>query len=378
MRALLLLAVAAVCVAEPVPLLVFVGQAPEPWRIAAQAQGWEFAPVQEVIPGDATMERIEAAVVEAAKRREIDPSRTYIVGAGASTSAALYAVSRRPDLWAAAAVVGGNATAAIETNRLFGANAQLIPILWAVSTEDEPALAVQKVKLTAQGFDIEMRTAPTNMAQLFEWLAGHKNYPYPPKVDCETGSTIFTRCYWIAITGFDPTARNDVLQSSRVVPGSGAYLALGGFGFDLDAPGPGVLISWLPPKYSGSLKLSDRILSVGGRPIKDARDYVAFMSREQTERSLGVVIERGKEHLRLETRILLPKREENLTARVRGEFLSDSREMLLITRGVAALHVDVPSFWVGCTINWNGNEAGRPDAPGCWLLTAGAPARKCQ
>jgi hypothetical protein len=61
-----------------------------------------------------------------------------------------------------------------------------------------------------------------------------------------------------------------VLVSTRVQPvGSGASLDVGGFGYDRTAPGPGALVTWLPPNYQGPLKLNDRIVSVGGKAITD-------------------------------------------------------------------------------------------------------------
>jgi hypothetical protein len=90
------------------------------------------------------------------------------------------------------------------------------------------------------------------------------------------------------------------------------------------------------------------------------------------------MVERGKQRVRLETRIALAKREENLTARVQLEFLSDTREMLVITRGAGALRLTLPDYWTPCPINWNGNDAGKALSGGCWLLTPGVPARKCE
>ena len=190
--------------------------------------------------------------------------------------------------------------------------------------------------------------------------------------------TITRHCYWVEITRFDATERNDVLDSTRVPPiGSGAALAVGAFGYDPAAPGPGLVVTRVPEKYSGPLKLNDRILSVGGTHIKDAAGFAAYLSAQNEERALGVVVLRGKDRLRLESRIALAKREENVTARVRGEFMMDGRQLLLITRGVAAVRLDLPSFWMPCTINWNGNEAGTAETAGCWSVTAGAAAERC-
>jgi len=363
--------------AEPAPLLVFVGGGQEAFGQVAAIRGWEFAAIPEALPGDAAVRQIEDAVEQAEKRRPIDTTRTYLVGRGAAGATVFYAVSRRPDLWAAALAAGGNPDLAIETNRLFGANAEMVPILWAVQAGDQARAELSRAKLAAKGFQIELSTRQMNLPEAFDWLAAHKSDPYPAKVDCETGAPAFARCYWLQITRFNPTARNDVLPLSRVAPGLGAYLALGGFAYSMDDAGPGVLLNWLPPNYPGPLKLNDRIVSLGGTPIKDARGFVAFMDVQTEERALGVVVLRGKERLRVESRIALAKREENATARVRAEFLMDGHQMLLITRGVGEVRLDLPSWWAPCTINWNGVEAGSADGAGCWTVAQGSLARQC-
>jgi hypothetical protein len=154
-----------------------------------------------------------------------------------------------------------------------------------------------------------------------------------------------------------------------VPPGSGASLGLGPFGFNPGAPGPGVLVGYLPPDYKGKLKLEDRIVSVGGRAIRDARDYMEMMDQVTEEKTVAIVVQRGKERIRVETRIALPQREELLTARLQAEFILDGRVLQVITRNIAALKLRIPEAWVPSTVNWNGNEAGPVPAAGCWLLS---------
>ncbi len=60
------------------------------------------------------------------------------------------------------------------------------------------------------------------------------------------------------MTKFDAAERNDVLDSTRIGGGNGAALDLGAFGFKVDEPGPGVLVTSLPEKYPGPLKMGDR------------------------------------------------------------------------------------------------------------------------
>jgi dienelactone hydrolase len=371
-------AAGAAAAAEPVPLLVFLGPGSAEFAKGAATEGWEFASIPEILPGDPAVKQIEAVIEQAGKRRAIDPLRTYLMGRGPATAAAFYAVSRRPDLWAGAVAAGGSLDLAIETNRLFGAGAELVPILWAVSDTDKAKAESLRARLDAKGFDIELRGSKFTMREAFDWLASRARDPHPPRVDCETGSPEFARCYWLRITKFDPAARNDVLPSSRIPPGLGAYLTLGGFGYSLDDAGPGVLVNWLQPNYKGPLKLNDRILSVGGTHLKNGRDFATFMTAQTDERSLGVIVERAKEHIRLETRIALAKREENLTARVRAEYLMDSHQLLLITRGTAAVQIDLPRYWAPCTINWNGIEAGTADSAGCWAIASGGKVQKCE
>jgi hypothetical protein len=126
---------------------------------------------------------------------------------------------------------------------------------------------------------------------------------------------------------------------------------------------------WLPPNYSGPLKLGDRIVAIAGRPIDSGRDYARYMEEAREERAVVVTVQRGKERLRLDARLMLPKREENLTVRVQAEFLPESKEILLVSRGIAAVKLTIPREWAPVSINWNGNPGPKLDAPGCHLIT---------
>jgi len=379
MRAVIALVIAATAwAAEPAPVFVYAGTGGEEWMKAAAALGWEVVSAPEALPDDAGARSVAAALENARKRRETDPTRTYLAGAGVGTASVFYLASRLPGVWAAALAASGNPTPAIDTNRLFGANAQDVPVLWAAAPQEEAVLAPVRKRLMAAGFDIEFRTDNVTIGAALEWLATHKRTPFPPKVDCETGNPEFARCDWVSVAKFDPAQRNDVLPSSRVTPGSGARLALGGFGYSTEAPGSGITITWLQPGYSGPLRLQDRMVSVGGHAIKDPHDYAAFMASQQEDKNTAIVVERGRARVRLETRIAIPRREENFTARIQAEFLQDSRELLVISRGVSALRITLPAFWTPSSINWNGTDAGKPDAPGCWLLVWGAQAQKCE
>ncbi len=360
--------------AQPAPLVVFVsgssGQVP-------RIPGWEVASVR-ATPDDAGMVAIESALAAAAKQREIDPLRIYIAGEGEGAGAVFYAASRRPDLWAAALALGGNPKPAIDTGRLFGANTGLVPLLWVTAALDRPLLEKSKMKLAAAGFNLEPRPESLTVEQAFEWLASHKRDDFPEKVDYETGNAGFRRCYWVEMTKFDPAQRNDILPSTRVIPGSGAGLAVGGFGFKLDGPGPGVAVEWLPDNYKGPLKLGDRIISVAGQEIQNGREYVEMMDEIKEERRAGVILQRGKDRTRIETKIVLPNRGEAFTARVQAQYLRDAKEILVISRGVGEMRITLPDYWLPAGINWNGNEMGKADAAGCWVLASGEQARRCQ
>src|SRR5262245_15791382 len=126
--------------------------------------------------------------------------------------------SRAPHLFAAVAAVGRSAKPAIDTNRLYSANLSQVPIHWANGADDSgrDRLAVARVRFIpeATGKDV------------LDFLAGNIRAEPPAKVDCETGNPQFGRCFWIEMTRFDPSRRNDVLALSRVIPGAGAYLEL--------------------------------------------------------------------------------------------------------------------------------------------------------
>jgi hypothetical protein len=285
--------------------------------------------------------------------------------------------SRAPHLIAAAVALGGSPRDAIETNRLFGGNTALDPVLWVVDPAGQASAEPFRRALTDAGYNIVMRSSQgfTEDAAL-EWLGNARLQQYPSKADCETGNLAFGRCYWIRIARFDAGQRNDVLLSTRVRPGSGASLGLGGFGYRASAPGPGVLVEWLPEGYKGPLKLQDRIVSLAGQAMADAAAYVSLLEGMTEEKGVAVLVQRGKERLRLETKIVLPKREEALTARAQAEYFPDEKDLLVITRQIGELRLDLPEYWIPAHINWNGIDMGTADKPGCWVLGSGTTAAR--
>jgi hypothetical protein len=366
--ALLLLLVLTLGGSEPAPLLVVLDAAdPRPWEALAASRGWRFQS-SSVSADDGGMAGLEARLKEWVP----GVAPVYLVGLGPGAAAAFYAVSRLPDRFTAAAAIDGSPRAAIGSNRLFGGNTQLAPLLWLTGGEgQEPFLQ----KLKAAGFNLETRPAGGADANaLLDWLASHRRDEFPASVDCETGSPAFPRCYWLEIKTFDPKARNDVLGSTRVNPGSGAFLDLGGFGFNLSAPGPGVEIAWLPPTYKGPLRLGDRIVSLLGKPIGDAREYAARMDQMRDEQPAAVMVLRNGKRQRIETRIRLPKREETFTARVQATWFPDSGEIQIVSRGVSQLNVAVAPNWAPVSFNWNGVAAAKAGEGGCLTLTFEPPS----
>lgn len=342
--------------------MVLLSNAPDsPWPAIAAEAGWRLTrpDVGKISPPwtDAGL----SAILPAAE------GRTFLVAEHDLAAAAFYAASRTPHVWMATVAIGGSPRAAIATNRLYAANTMLTPVLWI---SDQPDARLERGR-----FNLEVRPTATAM-EVVNWLNARNREAFPPEVDCETGNPKLARCFWAEITGFDARRRNDVLDSTRIWAGSGAYLDLGGFGFQPGGAGPGVEVGWLPPKYSGPLRLGDRIVSVGGREIRDAEDYAAFMDQQVDAKPAAAMVARGKERKRIETRIIVPPREELTTARIRAQFLPEAREILLITRQVSALRVRIPEHWSGMAASWNGQDLGKLEA-GCWAA-GDQGARRCE
>ncbi len=364
------LAMPAAAAQAEAPLLVLLDGDRKQWEQWSTAAGWRFlAPWTSMqdAPLDARIMALEKRLAEERARAAFDPNRVYLAGQGGGVAALFYVASRVPDLWAAAVALGGTARPAVDSNRLFGANTTNLPVLWLSANQDDEALARRMQKA---GYNLEFRVEPAATANmLFEWLAARRRDPHPTAADCETGATNFPRCYWITITGFDAAARNDALASTRVPPaGTGARLDLGVFGFSYSDPGPGVLVSWLPPNYRGPLRLDDRIVAVGGKPVRDAAAYIEMMDSAAEEKPAAVIIQRGKERLRQETRIVVPPREEVVTARVQGRYLPELGEIQVLSRAVSSMRLEVPAAWTGAALNWNGAALGKAEGAGCWLL----------
>jgi len=364
-------------------LLVLLGGDAKTWQTACQERGWQFLQPPSDSAGktpDQRLKAIAAEVEEAEKRLPVDPNRVYLAAQGGAVSTLFYVAARMPDLWAAAVALGGSPRAAIDSHRLFAANTTNLPVLWLFANKEEEPLGK---KLQSAGFNLEWREpAAAKPAEIFEWLAAHQRDPFPTTADCETGSPLFTHCYWMEVTRFDPAEANDVLDSTRVQPlGSSARLAIGPFGYDAAQPGPGVLVASLPEKYTGPLKLNDRIVEMGGKKLSDAAEYAQILYRTFEEKPVVVMVQRGKEHIRLETKIETAPRAEPVTARVRAQFLPQLQEVEVVSRGITQMKLTLPEPWLPVKINWNGTELANATAPGCWLLDEEKEllsAKRCQ
>ncbi len=339
------------------------------WQTWAQGVGWSvIAPSGTAAAIDLRVQALAAAVQEAIQKGGVDPGHVYLAGRGEAAAGVFYAISRVPDLWAAAVALGGSPQPAIDTDRIFTANFTNVPVLWVSGGANDEGLAGQ---LKAAGLNLEWRAASaTNNAAIFEWLSKRRRDEFPAEIDCETSAPGFARCYWIQMDKFDVNERNDVLPSTQLKAGSRAGLDLGGFGYKLDDPGPGILVSFLPEKYGGPLKMGDRIMALDGKPIENGRQYAENMSMAVEEKAVVAAVQRGKERIRMETRIVLPRRDPVITARVEAQYLPQDKEIQIVSRTVKEMRVTIPPHWAeGTKLFWNGLSLEKIEAPGCWVLT---------
>jgi predicted esterase len=355
-------------VKTPAVALLDAGDAVQ-WQNWTRDAGWQVitASVAPAADIDSRLKALAAAVESAIQNGSVDPARVYIAGRGDAAAAVFYAISRLPDLWAAGAALGGSPKAAIDTNRIFAANFANVPLLWISGEESKPLVE----KLTTAKLNLEWQPASggANAAALIQWLARHKREAFPLSIDCETNSPAFSRCFWIQPTKFDANERNDVLPSTRIPAGSGAALDLGGFTFKTDEPGPGVLVASLPEKYSGPLKAGDRLIALDGKALADARQYLELMEKTTDEKLAVVTVQRGKERIRVETRIVLPRRETGVTSRVEAQYLPAEKEIQIVSRTITEMRVTVPPEWVPATLLWNGLALENLKEGGCWTLS---------
>jgi predicted esterase len=362
----------------PKPAIALVDPADAPqWGKWTQELGW-----QSIVPtvpnganADVRVEAVAAAVQAAIKDGGADPAHIYLAGRAEAAAAVFYVISRVPDLWAAGLALGGSPKPALDTGRIFAANFTDTPVLWISDRpSDGPSDGAGDAGLAAQlksaGLNLEWRNAKNvSIAQVFAALLQHVHTEFPDNADCETNAPKFAHCYWMEPTKFDVAERNEVLPASRIALGSGASLDLGEFGYKLDDPGPGVLVTVLPKDYSGPLKIGDRLIELDGQPIADARDYASRMNKTYAEKQVAGLVQRGKEKLRFETRVILPSADAFVTARVQGKHNPEDKTIRIISRSVTEMRVTIPQEWVPSNLYWNGVSVEDLTKSGCYLLT---------
>jgi hypothetical protein len=102
--------------------------------------------------------------------------------------------------------------------------------------------------------------------------------------------------------------------------------------------------------------------------VKNAAEFAQILYRTFEEKPVVAMVERGKEHLRLETKIEMAPRAEPVTARVRAQYLPDLQEVEVVSRAITQMKLTLPEAWLPVKINWNGTEVANATAAGCWLL----------
>ncbi len=307
------------------PVAVILDSKPERWAVPAD---WMTLAPQVDALSDLGIKMVEVMLSDAAKRTNVNFSRVYLLG---ESQFVTFGVSRLPDVWAAAAWMGGDVKLAIATNKIFSGNGALIPKLEAKSEKEA-----------------------------IEFVEKQEQLPMPAKVDCETGNQAFTRCYYLQITKFDMRMMNQALGTTRISSGPQVSLAIGNFAYtpDLEITKP-----------VGPLKMGDRILAVNGKEVNEHNAYEQLIARLNEDREVTLTVQRGKQRVRIETTAKIAKREEPLSARIQAEYFPDSKELLVISRAVGEFVVQLPRPWTGATINWNGVEVNKNTAAGCWVVS---------
>jgi hypothetical protein len=351
----------------PAIALVDAADAPQ-WQSLTAGSGWQIvtAPVEADANFDKRVQALALKVEEAVKAGTADSSRIYVAGRGDASPMVFYAIARMPDRWAAGVALGGSPKLAIDSNRIFAVNFTNSPVLWASNGDNDSDYAAM---LKLAGLNVEWRssTGLTNQAVL-QWMAAHVRAQYPLTVDCETNSPTFASCYWVQPTKFDAGERNDVLPPTLILGESGSSLDLGGFGSRAKDAGPGVTVAFLPEKYYGPLKVGDVLEALDGKPVANARELMQILEKADATRSAVVMVRRGKDRIRVETRIVVPRREAVVTARVKAEYMPDYRQIVLISRSVTEMRVTIPPEWIPGDLLWNGLTLENIKTAGCYAL----------
>jgi predicted esterase len=354
---------------KPAPTIALVDAADAAqWQSLMAGSGWQIvsAPADPDANIDKRVQALALKVEEAVKAGTADASRIYVAGRGDASAVVFYAIARMPDRWAAGVALGGSPKSAIATNRVFAVNFTNTPILWASSGANDSDYAA---KLKLDGLNVEWRTSTglTNQA-ILEWMAARVRAEYPLTVDCETNSPTFASCYWVQPTKFDAGERNDVLPMTLIPGDAGSAFDLGGFGYRGNDPGPGVTVAFLPEKYNGPLKVGDILEALDGKPIENAHHLAQILEKADATRNAVVMVRRGKDRIRIETRIVVPRRDPVVTARVKAEYMPEYHQIVLISRAVTEMRVTIPAEWIPGDLLWNGLTLENVKTAGCYAL----------
>lgn len=354
---------------RPAPAIALVDASDAPqWQSLVEGTGWQIvsAPLGRDANIDQRVQALALKVAEAVKAGTVDASRIYVAGRGDSSSLVIYAIARIPDRWTAGVAVGGSPKGAIDTNRVFTANFTDTPVLWSSNGPHDSDYA-NRLKLAGLNLEWHTSTGLNNQAVL-QWMAAHVRAESPLSVDCETNSPTFASCYWVQPTKFDPAERNDVLPMTLIPADAGAALDLGGFGYRADDPGPGVTVAFLPEKYKDVLRVGDVLEALDGKPIENARQLMQILEKADATRNAVAMVRRGKDRIRIETRIVVPRREPVISARVKAEYLPDYRQIVLISRAITEMRIAIPAEWLPADLLWNGLTLENVKAAGCYTL----------
>ena len=354
---------------KPAPAIALVDGADAPqWQSLIEGSGWQLitVPPDPEANIDKRVQALGLKVEEAVKAGTADFSRIYVAGRGDAAPLVFYAISRMPDRWTAGVALGGSPKGAIDTNRIFAINFTNTPVLWASSGANDSDYA-NRLKLGGLNIEWRSSTGLTNRTVL-DWMGAHLRAQYPLTVDCETNSPTFASCYWVQPTKFDPAERNDVVPMTLIPGDAGTALDMGGFGYRADDPGPGVNVMFLPEKYSGPLKVGDHLEALDGKPIENAKQLMQILDKTDATRNAVVMVKRGKDRIRVETRIVVPRREAVVTARVKAEYLPEYHQIVLISRAVTEMRVTVPAEWIPGDLLWNGLTLENVKTAGCYAL----------
>ncbi|MEI9973068.1 MAG: hypothetical protein WDO73_14030 [Ignavibacteriota bacterium] len=305
------------------------------------------------------------------KAGTVDTSRIYLAGRGDATRLVFYAISRMPDRWAAGIAVGGSPKGAIDTNRIFAINFTNTPVLWASTGANDSEYA-KRLKLA--GLNLEWRPSSELKQSRRAGMAGR---PRAGRVPAHGGlrdefadlrELLLGAAYQVRPCGAqrrgaddtDPRRLRDVARSGRI------RLSRRRSRPRCQGRLPAGKVSGTA--QSGPLKVGDVLEALDGKPIDTARQLMQILEKVDATRNAVVMVRRAKDRIRVETRIVVPRREPVVSARVKAEYMPEYHQIVLISRAVTEMRVTVPEAWIPGDLLWNGLTLENVKSPGCYLL----------